>query len=51
MSKTFNMRYSEKLMKEIENFKKDKGFTSKTQAITFLIRYALDNLKSDLIKK
>ncbi|WP_172706093.1 ribbon-helix-helix domain-containing protein [Geobacillus sp. C56-T2] len=37
-----NMRYPVELLKRIDKFKKEKGFTTRTQAIIYLIQYALD---------
>lgn len=42
MSKVLNMRYPEELLKRIDEFKEMKGFTTRTQAIIYLIQYALD---------
>ncbi|MGZ0086660.1 hypothetical protein ACWNXI_14070 [Caldibacillus thermoamylovorans] len=38
-------RYPVELLKRIDKFKDEKGFTTRTQAIIYLLQYALD--KSD----
>lgn len=42
MSQVVNMRYPKELLKRIDEFKEKKGFVTRTQAIIFLIQYALD---------
>lgn len=41
-SQVVNMRYSKELLKRIDEFKEKKGFQTRTQAIIYLIQYALD---------
>lgn len=42
MSQVVNMRYPKELLKRIDDFKDKKGFGTRTQAIIYLIQYALD---------
>lgn len=44
INKPVNMRFPEKLLKRIDKFREDKGFTTRTQTVIFLIHHALDNL-------
>lgn len=44
MSQVLNMRYPKELLKRIDEFKEKKGFTTRTQAIIYLIQYALEQL-------
>lgn len=42
MSKMINMRYPVVLIERIDAFKKDKGFTTRTSAIIYLLQHALN---------
>lgn len=42
MKKTVNMLYPATLVERIDLFKEKKGFTTRTQAIIFLLQRALD---------
>ena len=41
-SQVFNMRYPLGLLERIDIVKKEKGFNTRTQAIIFLLQYALE---------
>lgn len=43
MSKMLNMRYSEELLKRIDKYKDDMGFTTRTNAIIHLLVLALES--------
>lgn len=47
MSQVVNMRYPKELLRRIDEFKAKKGFTTRTQAIIFLLQYALEKLEED----
>lgn len=44
-SQVVNMRYPAELLRRIDEFKEKKGFTTRTQAIIFLLQYALEKLE------
>jgi len=43
MSQVLNMRYPKALLKRIDDFKEQKGFTTRTQTIIHLLQLALDS--------
>ena len=45
MSQVFNMRYPKALLQRIDEFKDEKGFVTRSQAIIFLLQYGLEELK------
>lgn len=45
MSKVLNMRYPEELLNRIDEFKEKKGFTTRTQAIIYLLQIGLEKSK------
>ncbi|GEK59443.1 ribbon-helix-helix domain-containing protein [Marinococcus halophilus] len=47
MSQIVNMRYPKELLDRIDKFKQDKGFQTRTQAIIYLLQYALEQSEKD----
>lgn len=45
MKQFINMRYPVTLLKRIDDFKEENNFTTRTQAIIYLIQFALKRLE------
>ncbi|MFP3126430.1 ribbon-helix-helix domain-containing protein [Ectobacillus funiculus] len=50
MKQFINMRYPVKLLKRIDNFKEENDFTTRTQAIIYLIQFSLKKLEKPSLK-
>ena len=44
-SQVLNMRYPVELLERIDRVKESKGFTTRTQAIIFLLQFSLEKLE------
>jgi metal-responsive CopG/Arc/MetJ family transcriptional regulator len=47
----YNMKYPIRLLKRIDKFKKEKGFTTRSQAIIFLLQNSLDSMGIEVDRK
>ncbi len=46
-SQMVNMRYPSIILDKVDRFKEKKGFNTRTQAILYLLQYALEHLDKD----
>lgn len=46
-SQMVNMRYPALILNKIDRFKEKNGFTTRTQAILYLVQYALEQLEKE----